>query len=378
MKSRLLDTIICTIILLFFSGGLILHGQEKIIDISNHWEDTGNYPLSRIGESIEYIPLETTPSCLIGPAHNYRYKIVRDTIYLTRSGHPVYVFDLNGKFVRRIGQVGKGPQEFVDVTSFAIDKNENRIWISDRKVGKILIYSTDGSFVSQFKRTKGSYKLFSNLNGGVSRLYRGFELELKQNEIQDFDKDSTIINRIPLYEVDDYKEHRRSVALSTVSILDGQMRIMERPSSQEYLWSDGSWEKTWKIIASNGTIIKIRGTNKHFFIQSANPMVHQYIAEKATGRVFVCSFGVDAIGPDAVGAYNDLDGGLSFWPKDITENGDMVCMYEAYDIISYANGQSSTWGGKPPKMTAEFKEFADQLSIDDNPVIVIVRHHQNN
>ena len=367
-------------LLMIISGFLVSTrstAQEKVIDLGQHWEDKGDYPLSKLGNSIEYIPLETTPACVIGPAYKYQYKLIRDTIYLTGQEHPIYVFDRHGKFVRTIGFVGQGPVEFTEITSYAINQNNNTIWISNRQLGKILIYTTSGVFVQEFKGWQGSYILFNNSDGGVSCFFRSFRQEASNNEIKEFGIDSMIVNRIPLYHVENYVEHRKYVRRSTISVLNRELSIIELPSLEEHILREGVWNPGWKFTSGSGDIIKIRQSQNHLFIQCANPIVHQFIVEKGSGNIFICSFGINAMGPDLVGAFNDLDGGLSFWPKFITADGDLVCMYEAYDLISFANGQTSSWGGKPPKMSDEFRDFTKKLSIDDNPVIAIVRQNES-
>lgn len=54
----------------------------------------------------------------------------------------VFVFDLDGKYLRKIG----GPEVFDRPTGIGVDEERDRIYVVDSKINKILIFNLDGEF----------------------------------------------------------------------------------------------------------------------------------------------------------------------------------------------------------------------------------------
>ena len=98
-------------------------------------------------DSVSYLTLYTHDTCIIsGIKHIYqdgRYIILNDW-----SGNGVCIF-YDNKFVRNIANYGRGPQEYIDITSFCLDKKRKHICIYDDHGGKILRFQYDGSFVCE-------------------------------------------------------------------------------------------------------------------------------------------------------------------------------------------------------------------------------------
>jgi hypothetical protein len=85
--------------------------------------------LSDIAEDIEYIPLQTTANSLIGP---FILKIImRDNrIYIRNSGldREILCFDINGKFLLKINNIGRGPEEYSSANDFDVS-SDNKILV---------------------------------------------------------------------------------------------------------------------------------------------------------------------------------------------------------------------------------------------------------
>lgn len=61
----------------------------------------------------------------------------------------IVIFDKIGKPIGSIGQMGKGPGEFLIASFCAIDK-ENRKYINDPKLKRVSIFNSDNEFISSF------------------------------------------------------------------------------------------------------------------------------------------------------------------------------------------------------------------------------------
>jgi hypothetical protein len=69
-------------------------------------------------------------------------------VYIADSGnHRVVVFDLNGNFVRIIGQKGQGPGEFNNPTGLCVDGN-SRLAVADYRNNRIQIFAPQGKFLN--------------------------------------------------------------------------------------------------------------------------------------------------------------------------------------------------------------------------------------
>ncbi|NOR15646.1 MAG: 6-bladed beta-propeller [Candidatus Aminicenantes bacterium] len=68
-------------------------------------------------------------------------------VYIADSGNQrIVVFDLDGNFVRTLGQKGQGPGEFNNPTGLCVDDN-SRIVVADYQNNRIQIFSPEGKFL---------------------------------------------------------------------------------------------------------------------------------------------------------------------------------------------------------------------------------------
>jgi hypothetical protein len=100
-------------------------------------------PLDSFVSKITIVPLETNANCLIGQPLALRVKLHQDLIYVSFLKQ-LFVFDLNGKFIREIGRRGGGPGEFTEVRDF-IFSNDKTIELLNFK--KIEQYTLEGKHI---------------------------------------------------------------------------------------------------------------------------------------------------------------------------------------------------------------------------------------
>ena len=105
--------------------------------------------MSSFVDSISYIPLETKKECLIGSVDKIlvtdsNYYIVDEDITCS-----VLCFDNSGKFVRKIGERGVAPGQYVKITD--VNVREDKIYIWDCSLRKLFVFSTNGQFEREIK-----------------------------------------------------------------------------------------------------------------------------------------------------------------------------------------------------------------------------------
>ncbi|MCX6224343.1 MAG: 6-bladed beta-propeller, partial [Bacteroidia bacterium] len=129
------------------------------LDVITVGPDSSRITFSRLVDSITFIPLETTPDCLMGSAIN---KIVcgDSTIFILEglSEKTLFAFDYNGKFKFKIKRVGKGPGEFTSMSDFCITP-DHQLAITDEVGKKIIFFDHQGVFLREMKTDNAPYKI---------------------------------------------------------------------------------------------------------------------------------------------------------------------------------------------------------------------------
>lgn len=106
--------------------------------------------ISAIADNIEYVPLQTADSILIGSLEkiivwNKRYYIWDQ---LTES---IFCFDSKGKFIFKLCNRGEGPEEYPRIRDFTMDMENGNIGIYSDMARAIYIYTKDGEFIRKNK-----------------------------------------------------------------------------------------------------------------------------------------------------------------------------------------------------------------------------------
>jgi hypothetical protein len=112
--------------------------------------------LSTFISEIDFIALETSKESTIGAIN----KVLSDEgsyIIHDKDNHAIFRFDEEGKFLNRIGVIGRGPQEYTDSWDVSLDRTNKEVSVLDLEGRKIIRYKYDGSFVGS-KKMKFLYK----------------------------------------------------------------------------------------------------------------------------------------------------------------------------------------------------------------------------
>ena len=118
-----------------------------VADVRSAMEQNTPFSMKDDVMGIEYIPLETTDSCLIS---NLTYLIMDDDFIFVQNGKTdqVFKFTRQGKFVCQIGRVGNGPGEYAPWTieNISLDVNKKEVFLNSRRL-PAYVYSYDGEFL---------------------------------------------------------------------------------------------------------------------------------------------------------------------------------------------------------------------------------------
>lgn len=161
--------------------------KNESINVAGGMENLQPLHVSDFADEVSYIPLEMTDSSLIGD-RPYIGKF-RNTLLVASKRQPVMMFSLeNGKFIKTIGNVGQGGNEYIlsyDRPVFWVDNNEHYIFVKSAD-DKIQQYDSIGNYVGAIKLPKGIGPL-----SGLSQIatddyvyfYRNYQFDEKEYDI---------------------------------------------------------------------------------------------------------------------------------------------------------------------------------------------------
>lgn len=100
--------------------------------------------------SMQYTVLEYTPDCIIG---RLQQLLVNDDYIFVVNYRPnvVYMFARSGKFIRQIGKLGRGPQEYLSIQNIDVNQDQQEITVYDAKLGRAMTYNYAGKLLRAFK-----------------------------------------------------------------------------------------------------------------------------------------------------------------------------------------------------------------------------------
>lgn len=139
----------CVILLYLCLTSCIKHKSSSVDIVIDLKKNTESIRYSQFAQSVEYIELNTNDSCIISDIS--KIFLDEDTlIVLDQNRAGVLVFTKSGKLVKQINDYGNGPNEFVDITAFALDSVLNQICIFDWSTQRIIRYSYNGELLRTY------------------------------------------------------------------------------------------------------------------------------------------------------------------------------------------------------------------------------------
>jgi hypothetical protein len=122
--------------------------NEELITIDlDNLPEADTLRLSSLFKPAKTIILETNENCLIGGINAIQafddYLFVLDM----QGANSLFVFNREGKFIRKIGSIGKGPGEYSMVMDFTIDPDKREFYLLDINTNRIHQYTLEGVYL---------------------------------------------------------------------------------------------------------------------------------------------------------------------------------------------------------------------------------------
>ncbi|WP_293667504.1 6-bladed beta-propeller [uncultured Parabacteroides sp.] len=150
------------IMLLFAMAGC--SGNKQAADDLITVDVTTNYPKKELVlqdfMDVEYIPLETKDDFItMGWVHAIGKKVIIVRNRNRNTDGDIFIFDRNGKGVRKINRLGQSAEEYQFLLGITLDEDNDEIFVNDHWTGKIFVYDLFGKFKRSFKHQQGWYSM---------------------------------------------------------------------------------------------------------------------------------------------------------------------------------------------------------------------------
>lgn len=166
LSVKMFVVMLCTIFCMYLQAcshdnsttisSIYMNDSLLIVDIDHSVKlESINY--SDFYSNIETLILECDTNILIGYINKLEtyndYLIILDINY----SQGIFVFDKYGNFIRKIGAVGQGVGEYIEVSDFTIDK-DGLLYLLDNGAQRINIYElSSGDFIKSLKINENGY-----------------------------------------------------------------------------------------------------------------------------------------------------------------------------------------------------------------------------
>lgn len=152
---------------------------------------------SDIITEIEFVPLESQKECMLTSIE--KIKIDGDKIFIFNEGANlgVFVFDISGKYLNKIGDMGSSKQEYIYIEDMTIDTENKLVLLLG--MDEVKIYDYDGKYIktvqlnqsSRFRRIESNQYgyWFASPHMGLDHLLHQYDKDF--NPIKDYFKIST-------------------------------------------------------------------------------------------------------------------------------------------------------------------------------------------
>ena len=366
--------------------------KSSVIEIVEIYEAirgaSGKQNLSAFAKTVKYIPLETNEDCLIDRIRNLH--LTSEYILVATYGE-CYLFDRdNGKFVRKIGASGDGPNEYRGIRDVAIDEKRGLIYILSNENLRLVCYKFDGEPVMHI--TNFNNEFFQKFELIAPETYiayfpNPFGVETRRLVIGNFtDDQQTVIPNFSFF-VQEQVPGRSFMlqinALAQFYHFNDQLHFKE--CLNDTIFTIDDFQLFPKYILNLQSLKfpnSLRGVGLRDFMQMQNRYVicnlvnenstHLFISAEYDNKIYSIVFDkntgitgvVDAIDKSEPLHFFGLQDDISivkmpFWPRYVNPIGEMVAWYDAFDFIEYCEKNNLV--------------ALPNISEEDNPIIVIAK-----
>ena len=373
------------------------------INITNGFGRDTSIRISSVGFDYRLIKLEDSKNCFIGDIDRI-FLTTNEIVIFDKMNESIFVFDWDGKFIRKIGVKGQGPGEYVSIYFTAFSNLTKEIYLWDGKTHQVIKYSIDGSFIAKRKietlindfevGVDGCCALFTsrkysflNDNNSFVLLDENLDLVSQQLHNSEFKKDE-YLGSFSLFLEDERLKLWDGYRPDTVFML-----CSNRLLKPEYTITH-TFEKMSRIEYRNKSllnqnlhktmIVDLFESKEYIFIEAIKDrLVHNIVYSKSTKKSYLMKRRSEWMREFCFvdGFVDDVFGGMPFWPKGIVMCGDKEYAFD----YSYPFNSKSYLEAKSKNVSSDLVSGSNSLllkkcydsNVNANPIITLVQLNSN-
>ena len=368
-------------------------GRLQVVDIPSVFKSGKPVYLSDIASSVRYVALETTNKYLIGEK---AVQIIPcgGLIFVLQHQKPVGVFDSDGKFLRTIGRIGRGPGEFnFDYTGWP-DETTKCLYIWNADAGTIMAFSWDGKHMVDIKPAikPGTFVPLGN-NRFVTWTFMQEHDDTGFYRIVIHDVAGKTLKKI--YEPKKKYDFSRGIAIMTPLFTPAEggflyntwendtiLRFLADGSCQPALaWNPGKLKMPSDFMTADYNRYMREKDNYMLDFNALESSTRWFASFYYKGRKELLmldkksGMNLHVANQDTAtkGLFNDIDGGPSFWPNQRSAGANtFFTVIQAIDLISPDAKKPSGLPVKDPVQAKKLRELVARLTENSNPVLMLV------
>lgn len=359
-----------------------------MINLENGIGNAESVMLSTVTSEIEYIPLETDTACMLRRISNLA---LCDSFIVVSDGTKLILFDRHGNYLKPVGSVGRGPEEYTYIRSFFVDENSSEIYLLS--MGKVMVFGFDGKYKRSFKADFRPSQVISNDKNTL--MFHLFNLSGPSPDTAwswyITDRQGAIISRM-------LNHHKRVsqpgliVPDSPLYLYDNTPHFLEFGNDTLYyfnkqemepyaIFNAGKLKMETDLHLTPETIREISDRIQGNFwikdIHENDDFLFVNLAWGLSDSVSYCIYdkknaSLTVLKDD--GFTDDINGGPAFWPLSIGANNTLVDYEDAFTFLQKIKaGNSNASGENGGKISQELEELGKSIDESSNPVLVIAR-----
>ncbi|TKG94927.1 6-bladed beta-propeller [Puteibacter caeruleilacunae] len=360
--------------------------ESTIINIDlteNIVEKSTPVNLSNVASEVEYIALENNSNCILLGSRIF----VFDSLLVCPGFRQIYIFNrYTGKFVREVGEKGRGPQAYWNVNHYVhLDKDRGIIINTGGWTYSLIEFSPDGEIkgkVNLEKRASFATKLKGDL---YAAYYRNFTGQEKERIVIWDNNEKNVVKRFKNYRTceNDPKQfthlpyegwfyYYNEELMFKEYFCDTVYKLSEEKMTPHIILNSGEYRppyeerelfNSWEYHG----LSYIMETNSYLFFKlNFDKKSYYCYYDKRRSELKISR--PDEKNKKNAGLVNDIDGFVRFAPESITKDNEIVGHIEAYQLVKWMNDNPDKVANLPDHLK-KFKDIKDA----DNPIVMIAK-----
>jgi hypothetical protein len=347
------------------------------IPLDKNINNKGVIGFKEMDAEIQYIKLEFTPQCPLG---RIGYLVATQDFFFVNSRVGIFQFSREGKFIRKIGNVGKGPGEYLGFRDFTVDETGRKLYVLTNWTSEILIYGFDGKYLGKIP-LRGDSKEKCDYVGSSMIALQVYPLERKSllsTELIDEQGNSIMKGNSSVIKLSEIGKWMGSNLVYSYNqnvyvkefYNDTVFHISPKGLKPYFILELGKYAspftyskeerkkyiQPYRIFENDQRMII-------FFFYDEKKCVAQYNKETGLTNVSIPQ------NEQQQGITNDIDNGMNYYMTAVplglkTTQNEWLLPIEAITLKQYCENK---------EVRGNLKGIISNLKVDDNPVIMVVK-----